>query len=264
MKTFVEMIWNHPYAIPAVLVLLLMSIPPLLLIAYPTLAKLWNLCSCHLCNREDRKCTDCCTLWFLRFVPFMDAFQGCYKDNCRYFAGLYFVYRLAFTMAFAFTDTVVSGYFCLEVIIIAILAIHAILQPYEKRYYNVIDTAIFANLAFINGISLYNCYLLKFQGDDGTVVVTTSIQTLLIYLPILYISAMTLLKLMVLVRRNQSMAWIRRVNKYIPLMDEHLQDYSYSFNEERVPFRLFETSSSNSHQQSAVASYGATNKEHLT
>lgn len=239
-----------PYAIPAVLVLLLMSIPPLLLIAYPALAKLWNLCSCHMCNREDRNCTDCCTPWFLRFVPFMDAFQGCYKDNCRYFAGLYFVYRLAFTMAFAFTDTVVSGYFCLEVIIIAILAIHALFQPYEKRYYNIIDTAIFANLALINGISLYNCYLVKFQGDDGTLVVTSSVQTLLVYLPILYISIMTLLKLMV--RMNQSMAWIRRLNKYIPLIDKQLQEYSYSFNEERVPFRLFETSS---------ASYGATNKK---
>lgn len=235
-----------PYAIPAVLVLLLMSVPPLLLIAYPTLPKLWNLCSCHWCYREDRRCTDFCTSWFLRLVPFMDAFQGCYKDNCRYFAGLYFVYRLAFTMAFAFTDTVVSGYFCLEVIIIAILAIHALFQPYERRYYNIIDTAILADLALINGISLYNCYLVQFRGDEGTLVITSSVQTLLVYLPLLYISITTLLKIMV--RLCPSTPCIRRFNKYIPLIDEQLHEYSYSFNEERVPFRLFESSPSlNSH-----------------
>ena len=248
------------YAIPAVVVLVLTSIPPLLLLLYPALTKFRNMCVCRLCYRDEDNGIRCSS-WLLRFVPFLDSFQGCYRDNCRYFAGLYFVYRLAFAFIFAFINTLITVYMCLEVILIGILVLHAIVQPYEKRFYNIVDAAVFANLALINSISLYNCYMAQYaESRNDIIAITSSIQAVLVYLPLFYISAVVFLKLVARFEKVKSIMWVKKVNRYIPLLDHHCQEYSYSFNEQRVPFRLFEDSHSQirARPQPAEPIYGAT------
>lgn len=254
-----------PYAVPAMLVLLLTLIPPCMLIAYPAVTKLFSRCSCRISNKldESRDNIHFYSVWFSRLKPFFDSFQSCFKDNCRYFAGLYFVYRLAFSIAFAFTDNAVEFYLCLEIIIIAMLVIHSIIQPYEIRFYNMIDAAIFADLAVINGLSIYDYYLAQYSSVTGdTLTATSAIQAALIYLPLTYITTVTLLKAAVRFKRVRAIWWIRRMNQHIPLFSEHQNynlEHSLNFNENHLPYRLFEenTVPSPRHRR---ASYGATGR----
>ena len=88
-----------PYAIAAVLVLLFMIvIPPLLLLSYPLVFKLFGLCGLS----ETKLVT---TLWRMMPIQFLDAFQSSFKDKYRFFAGLYFLYRVAILVLFMSCQT---------------------------------------------------------------------------------------------------------------------------------------------------------------
>ena len=82
---------NHlPYAIPAVLVLIFLSLPPpLVLVAYPFL---WNI------KAKLKKSDSDTTPWLIRkLLPIIDSFQGVFRDNYRMFAGLFFLWRFIIT-----------------------------------------------------------------------------------------------------------------------------------------------------------------------
>ena len=122
-----------PYAITAIVVLLVFIIicPLLLLCLYP--------CRCF------QKCLNHCRLQCHMLQTFMDAFQGCYKDgtngtrDCRYFAGVYLVVRIASFSAFAVS--LPSLYFPIASVIFVTFALLTLLvQPYRSRVYNVVDT----------------------------------------------------------------------------------------------------------------------------
>ena len=249
-----------PYAIPALFVLLLTAVPPAILIAYPALTKHCGTFSCTMCYKaEEQEGVRFVSQWRSRMMPLFDSFQSCFKDNCRYFAGLYFIYRLAFSMAFAFADTKMEFYFSLEVIIIVILALHAIVQPYQNRFYNIVDAAIFADLAIINGLSLYNVHWTQFPSLSGdSLTVSSSIQTVLIYLPLLYIAFMIVLKISVRFARVRRFQGVRRLNEYLPIISEQVLEHEplVEYNQvNNLPPRLLEESTRRRRQQ---ATYGAT------
>ena len=254
-----------PYAIPAVFVLLLTTIPPGVLIIHPTLTRLCGKRSCTAFQRdEEHDRVHCFSRWSSRLMPLFDSFQGCFKDSCRYFAGLYFIYRFAISMAFALSDNGMELYFCLEVILIVILAFHAIIQPYQNPFYNMVDAAIFADLAIINGISIYDFYWAQFTDvSSKTVAVASSIQVTLIYLPLLYMSVMVVLKIAVRFASVRKIHWIRRLNHYVPLISEQSLNYerlglSNSSSENQLPPRLLEESTHNRRQLQTT--YGATTR----
>ena len=240
-----------PYAIPAVFVLVLTTIPPALLLVYPALTRRCNYTSpCTKADQDDEEHDGvvCFSQWQSRLTPFLDTFQGCFKDNCRYFAGLYFIYRLAISMAFAFTDNEMDLYFFLVVIVIIILSLHAITQPYQHPFYNIVDAAIFADLAIINGLSIYSFYWSQFADvSSSTIATVSSVQVVLIYLPLLYMSVMVVLKIAVRFARVRQLRWIRRLNYYIPLLSKQSMNYErltmpQSINDDLIPPRLFEES----------------------
>ena len=90
------------YAVPAFLCMIFILIPPpTILILEPILTKLFSM--------------DCFTStppkWYynrlrLKLMPFLDSFQACFKDRHRYFAGLYFLYRLLFI---TITSIIIQG-----------------------------------------------------------------------------------------------------------------------------------------------------------
>ena len=249
-----------PYAIPAVFVLLLTAIPPAILIAYPAFTKRCRAFSCTVCYKpEEHEGVRFVSQWRSRMMPFFDSFQSCFKDNCRYFAGLYFVYRLAFSMVFAFTDNAMEFYFCLEVILIIILAVHAIVQPYQNQFYNIIDAAIFADLAIINGLSLYNFHWAQFPSlSDETLAISSSIQAVLVYLPLLYITIMMVLKISVRFARVRNLQGVRRLNEFIPIISEHVLEHEPLVEyQDNLPPRMLEESIRRRQQQ---ATYGTTTR----
>ena len=87
---------------------------------------------------------------------------------------------------------------------------HAIIQPYQKKWHNILDTLIFANLAIINGISTY-IYISYSQLDEGESFPVTPFQCILlvlIYLPMVYIVSYGLLHLTKRLRKTRKMSEI--------------------------------------------------------
>ena len=90
-----------------------------------------------------------------KLKPLLDSFQGCFKDNCRWFAGLYLLYRVLIVLNMYLISTE-NFYLTLEIQLILMLLVHAVIQPYKRRRHNIIDFFLFANMAVINAISMFN------------------------------------------------------------------------------------------------------------
>ena len=125
-----------PYAIPALFILVFFSLPPpLLLISYPLL---WKVRAKLRFSAEDRNEKP---FWVIRkLLPFIDSFQGPFRDNCRYFAGLFFVWRLILCAVFVSSTTNPNeAYFRIEVTFLIIFTVHTLVRPYKRRLHNIID-----------------------------------------------------------------------------------------------------------------------------
>lgn len=165
--------------------LVIVILPPILLILYPLSFKILALCHLSELKLVNR-------LANLIPIQLFDSFQSCYKDNFRFFSGLYFVYRTVPLLLYAINADMISYYTSVEIFLIIALAFNAVLQPYKQHRHNVIDSLIFTNLAIINAISLYNYQKINEGRDNLTDVTkiltaTTAIQLVLIYLPLFYI-----------------------------------------------------------------------------
>ena len=173
------------YVCVAVFVLIFMIIiPPLLLLFYPLMFKLLGYC-----NLSESKLTS--VLWRVMPIQLLDAFQSSFKDEFRFFAGLYFLYRALIIVAFASTNRVLKFYSVVQIQLLLFLAIHAIFQPYKERKHNIIDALLFTNLAIINSITLYNFSDKEFTGlpsSEAAIIVMALIQSVFISLPFLCVA----------------------------------------------------------------------------
>ena len=180
------------YAIIAILVLIfVVIIPPLLLLIYPLVFKLLGFCKLS----ESKLAT---ILWRVMPIQLLDAFQSSFKDEYRFFAAFYFIYRAVILGAFAYARRLISFYFTIQLQLVAIVAVHAIFQPYKRRMHNVIDTLLFTNLAVINGISLYNYSemgIIRLDGIETAINALAAIQLVLIFLPLLCLIIMGVWKI---------------------------------------------------------------------
>ena len=143
-----------PYAIPAVLVLLCLSLPPpLLLISYPLLWKIKAKMKRILTITEDENST---TVWLIRkLLPLIDSFQGVFKDSCRMFAGLFFLWRVILTAIFAFSTNFAELFLLTAVALLCFIAIHSLTRPYKRQLFNTIDILILVDMLLINLLSWY-------------------------------------------------------------------------------------------------------------
>ena len=170
------------YAIPAIFALIVMSLlPPLLLLSYPLCYKILALFRIQ----ESKFTRILCKIFPLeKFKPFFDSFQGSFKDEYRYFAGLYFLYRLSALLMYTFNDYL--G-FLLELQFILTLTIHSWIQPYKKKWHNRLDIFLFTLLAILNGISMWNYHLrLSPQDFQHYINIWYGIQLFLAYIPLLF------------------------------------------------------------------------------
>ena len=176
------------YGVPAILFALTMVIvPPVIFLLYPIIFKVLALCRLSELKIVTR---------ISNIIPMQlfDSFQSCYKDNFRFFSGLYFIYRLVPLFLFATTMNVTGFYFNLEIFLILALSLNAIFQPYKKHWHNIVDSLIFTNLAMINSITLYIHQKInegrdKLKTFQNILITLASVQLVLIYMPLIYILA---------------------------------------------------------------------------
>ena len=144
-----------PYAIPAIFCICsFVAVLPLLLITYP------------LCNKVilflgiEENCIVKFTSRLIpitKIKPFLDCFQGTFKDNYRFFAGFYFMYRVSI-LSSRFATGVIQIYVIIGLQLIAMLALHTITWPYQKKIHNIIDFLVLTNLAIINTLKSLNFF----------------------------------------------------------------------------------------------------------
>ncbi|XP_064400727.1 uncharacterized protein LOC135346882 isoform X2 [Halichondria panicea] len=91
----------------------------------------------------------------LRINIFLDAFRGCYKTNCKYFTGIYFLFRLIIFLIYVFSSNEVLLRLWQLIFVVLLLMLVVWKQPYQKKFLNCLDSLILFNVVLINSISIY-------------------------------------------------------------------------------------------------------------
>ncbi len=173
------------YAIPAITFLLtLVALPPILLIVYPLCYKLFAL----LRIDESKFVKIICKVIPLEKIkPIFDSIQGEFRDQCRFMAGMYFIYRFIASLTFTFASALETYYSATCLLLTVMLVLHSICCPYKKKWHNVLDAFLFANLLMINVVSFFN-YTTEYKSDIQTL---AGIQCGSILLPLVYLVVYT-------------------------------------------------------------------------
>ena len=234
-----------PYALPALFCLLTIGIfPPMLLLAYPLFNKVlvfFDFAESMLVKVVSQKVP------ISSLKPFLDSFQGCFKNNLRFFAGLYFLYRwTALVIAIVPLSGYSRFYTTLEAIIIIMLVLHALCHPYALKGHNMVDTLLFADLALINAITFLHYYSFHSNLESlikkEFIIAINIIQLVLIYLPFLTMTVYMLVLVCRLGCRQSENQSNSHISTNIPL--GKLRDLVISIsrqdsaNEEEFPHRL--------------------------
>lgn len=156
----------------------LIIIPPLFLIIEPISYKLLpeNVFDWRKVRYFCSKCNS--------IRPFLDSLQGCFKDNCRYFAGFYLIYRSIPDFTFAIVNSRLEVYAIVQFLLIFMLALHTWAQPYRNSIHNHIDTAIFTNMLIINTLTYFRYFESQSTPFAYLLSIATYIQLFLVYIPI--------------------------------------------------------------------------------
>ena len=240
------------YSTIAILSLFFIStIPPLILLLHPLLLQLLSLCglSEHRITLNILK-----KIRFNKLVPFIDCFQSCYKDQLRFFSGLYYVYRVVLLVCYSTSNTPSAWLYLVQFFLLLFIGIHSLVQPYKEQRHNMIDTLIFLNLSVINllNIAIDNISLVtgnshqnnKFRDEYFIQVVAfQSIQTLLMYLPMIVTVAWVLHHMMHCSRKSNKRATEALAN------DKMQEDYIMGYDDRN------DTSSSGKPNTSELSHY---------
>ena len=174
------------YCLPAsIFFATFVAIPPLLLLEYPVKWLEWCI--------SKVKC-----LWRLYPVDkvhiLLDTFQGCYRNKMRFFAGLYFLFRLILYVTYILTDTWLQQFIVQQVACTVFIVIISLCQPYtkENKIFNYVDMLMFTNLAILNSLSWYLYHFAQANPGQPLSSLVFVIQYILIFLPLLYMIAYVL------------------------------------------------------------------------
>lgn len=186
------------YAVPALIALIMMTIlPPLLLLIYPLCYKVLALLKIQESSFTKLLCM---AVPLEKFKPLFDSFQGEFHDNHRYFAGLYFIYRLFIITLWVVSSDLSEFYVILELLLLLMCILHGSVQPYKKNWHNRLDLYLFALMATINGITLYN-YIGTINphlySHKQAIATLSTLQVLLAYSPLVFMIAYILKKLQI-------------------------------------------------------------------
>ena len=122
---------------------------------------------------------------FFKIKPILDQFQGCYKDNCRWFAAYYMICRLIIvSIIIANLSEAFISQFLLITASTIIALIHLIVRPYVDDVLNMFDGAILQLMVLVTVLPLFE----YFDSFDSNLVVAAAF--ILIILPLVQFTVM--------------------------------------------------------------------------
>ena len=244
------------YAIPAILILSVIGVlPPLVLLGYPLVNRVFIAFKME--NSRVAKCLNHTS----KLKPLLDSFQGCFKDRFRFFAGIYFFYRWVAVIVYAIVSKISLFYTVTLLFLILLLVVHCICQPYQKRWHNILDALLFANLIVINGLTSQH-YFSK-RVDVGIyygkiIAVSQTVQVILIYLPLVYMAVYIATQLLsktlckgVKEKPSEEDFMLKKIGKKIYRLSV-VSTKSEEF-EESLPYRLINKIEDSSFEESLAA-----------
>ena len=156
-----------PFAILAIVVLsTFIALPPLLLIAYPTIT--------------FQKMLGCLKIRWHTLHIFADVFQGCYKNRTdgkydyRYFAAFYSILRIIILLVNVHNNPHKTGWTLSTAVLIIGSLLFALLRPYKKNWLNVLDSVLLASLGLA---ALWVFYSIDTRKVDSVISVYCSTTT---------------------------------------------------------------------------------------
>lgn len=175
------------YAVPALISFATVTVlPPLVLILNPLALQVLALCGLSEHRIVNKVLQLTCAN---KLMPFLDCFQGCYKNNLRFFAGLYFAFRVAILLCLLLVQEEHYMKFYILSVVLVILGLHSITWPYKRRIHNQINTAILLNFALINVCSIFASStkqshesVYDYNMGEGLIILQC-LQLILIYIP---------------------------------------------------------------------------------
>ena len=210
-----------PLAVLSIIVLLtFIAVPPLVLIFYQA--------------AFFKKCLTRCKMNSQALRTFVEAFQGCYKDgtngtrDCRYFAGLYFILRIAVVLFFSAVPlyAIIGSallYWCTALLF-------TLVQPYKVHLYNVVDAVIFALMGTIYILIMSIMFKIEVNGHSSTSLLI--LIDVLYSLPLLYFVLFTVYWMF-----NRKTSCIRKLKSH-KLLHCFFQDQEREDFDAAVPHRL--------------------------
>ena len=170
------------YVGPAIVCLIFIILPPpIILLLEPLLIRVSGLL-----NMRRNVVTYTLHRLRMKLKPFLDSFQGCFKDNCRYFAGLFFLYCVLIVLVPVFlAGSIVWSVIARQIILFLILFVHCLCFPFEKKWHNHLKTFLLIDLLLINMVQLAP---LTNYSNVGTIVMAV-FQLVLMSLPLVYLMA---------------------------------------------------------------------------
>ena len=174
---------HAPFVVLAFLSLMLITIiPPFFLLVYPSATQLSFMPK--LIKIIPFTCIS--KIQMFRLKPLYDAFQSTFKDSCRYFAGLYFGYRMILLLATILTPKITQTFLVIQIVLMLMVTLQALYWPYKERAHNVTNTLVFFILSSINAISLMNHnYSMYGETYQSKIDVLAYVLVVLAYLPLL-------------------------------------------------------------------------------
>ena len=170
------------YAIPALISLIIFIIPfPLILTFDGLLLKVESKLAIRFAF--IRRLMPWTAIHY-KLKPFLDSFQGPFKDQYRFFSGLYFFYRFLILALLIIASSVHHYYFLLAVALVVFLVIQAMAQPFQEKSHNVCALLVFTNLALINAFTMRIYYLVSNYGYTAETITMQWIQIGLIFVPL--------------------------------------------------------------------------------
>ena len=133
-----------------------------------------------------QKCLTQCKMNSQALRTFVETFQGCYKDgtngtrDCRYFAGLYFILRIIAILFIGFSLINES-----VVVYVFIALLFALVRPYKKHMYNVIDAFMFGLMGIFFFVITWNSEYTQYHGHRSILLFV--LYVVLYSLPLLYL-----------------------------------------------------------------------------
>ena len=171
---------NHlKYVTPAIICLMVIILPPpIILLSEPLLVRVSGVL-----NIRRNAVTYILHRLRMKLKPFLDSFQGCFKDDCRCFAGLFFLYRILLVLIPIYlTDENFWSIMTKETLILCILFLHYLCAPFEKKFHNHIKSLLLIDLILINTLQLA-----PLNSDNSTTILVAVFQAVLMSLPLVYL-----------------------------------------------------------------------------